>query len=220
MNSNSSNNGTVAVTDSLNDKVVALIVVLTGNNDLFSAYDLTARLRTDPANKGMNIPHNDVRDMVLEEYRNTFCDDYDRTLVKLTCGDDTYIYHPDNVDATEYHLAVKTDTTATTTSTPTTDPAVSSTDTDLTVEKKLNIPKSVLVKLGLSAGKKVRVDSDNGVISLTEVTSSPEKTMFVASDGRLRLCQTTLTEAFGTLPDRYDISVTPDQTTIEVKPRP
>ncbi len=197
----------VVITDTLNDKIIALIVNLTGNDSVFTAFDITKQIRIE--NPAMNVPHVDVRDMILEEYHNTFCDDYERTLTELSVGN-SFVYHPDTVSALSHPLAVQ----------PVADPTPApDTDTDLTVHKRLNIPKWDLQQAGLVAGKMVRidVDTDEGVLSLTEATSSPYETLTVNTDGRLRLNAQTLTKAFGCLPDNYDISRSADDLTIFVK---
>ncbi len=211
----------VVVTDPLNDKVIALICTLTGLNEVFTAFDITKQLRTE--NPLMSVPHDGgVKEMVLEEFNNTFCDDYERTLTELTVGH-SYVYHPDTVSAMTHPLAVQPTAAPVSPTSPT--PALSpDTDTDLTVEKRLNIPKPILEKLGLTAGKMVRIETDYsqsvaGVMSITEVTSSPYDTLQVNSDGRLRLNAKMLTSAFGSLPDKYDIEVSANGMNIEVKPK-
>ena len=203
----------VVVTDSLNDKVIALICKLTDVDTVFTAFDVTKQIRIE--NPTMNVPHADVKEMVLQEWKDTFCDDYERTLTELTVGH-SYVYHPDTVSALTHPLAVQP-TAAPTSSTPAPNPVAA--DTDLTVEKRLNIPKWDLEKLGLVAGKQVRIDIDaaEGVISLTECTSSPYETLTVNADGRLRLNAKTLTEAFGSLPAKYSITRSADDMTIFVK---
>jgi len=203
----------VVVTDALKGKVLDLIISLTEKNEVFTAFDLTEQIRVE--NPTMNIPHNDVRDMVFEEYRNTFCDDYQRTLTLIEKNgrrSDSYVYHLDTVSALTHSLAVQPAVVPTPTSSV-------STDTDLTVEKRLNIPKSILAKLGLVAGKMVRIRTDDGIMSLTEVTASRYETLYVNTDGRLRLNALTLTNAFGRLPDNFDISFNKVDWSIEVKPK-
>jgi hypothetical protein len=215
---NSSPSVAVVITDTLTDKVIALIVVLTGNDTVFTAFDITKQIREE--NPLMNVPHIEVNDMVLAEFNLDFCDDYERTLTDLTVGRASYVYHPDTVLATTHPLAVQPAAGSTPTSPTSPTPGlVPLTDTDLTVEKRLNIPKPFLTKLGLVPGKMVRVDydTDEGVIMLTEVTASPYETLQVNADARLRLSAVMLSKAFGRLPEKFDISVSPDDMIIFVK---
>jgi len=215
MNDGNGNNAptvAVVVTDTLNDKVIALIVSKTAVDAVFTSFDITKQIRVE--NPTMNVPHMDVKDMVFEEFNNTFCDDYERTLTDLTVGSPAYVYHPDTVSALTHPLAVQP------TAAPTAPTASVSDDSDLTAGKRLNIPKWDLQKAGLVPGKQVRIDTDpaTNVMSLTECTSSPYETLTVNADGRLRINARMLTKAFGCLPDKYTITRSADDMTIYVKP--
>jgi len=199
----------VVVTDCLNDKVIDIIAKMTGRDSVFTSFDVTKLIRIE--NPTMNVPHNDVRDMVFEAYQNTFCDDYERTLTELSVGY-SYVYHPDTVSASTHPLAVQPVADDTNT-----DPAVIN-DTDLTTEKRLNISKTHLDAMGLKSGDMVRLDTENGVLSITACTSSPYETLFVNSDGRLRLNARTLTRAFSKLHDKFEILLSSDKTAITVRP--
>ena len=217
-NSNTSNGDNTAVavviTDKLNDKVIIVISNMTDNDEIFTAFDVTKRIRQE--NPTMNVPHNDVRDMVLDSFRTDFCDDYSRECIDLTVAR-AFVYYPDNESPYDHPLAVKPSTPDTDTSDPkpkrTADP-----DSMLTVEKRLNIDKMLLVNLGLVPGKLVKVETISGVMSLTATTDTSGTTLVVNADGRLRLNSRTLTEAFGTLPKQYDIYSNSDITAIIVKP--
>lgn len=206
--------GTVSVTDALNDKVIILICNMTDTSRVFTAFNITEQLRIE--NPLMSVPHNDVKEMVLDLFRNDFCETYASECIDLKRGDNrfrAYVYHPKDMTPFDHKHAVSPAANVTA---PTSTPAPL--DTDLTKHNRLNIPKSDLEKLGLLPGKQVKVESSNGIMSLTEVTSSPYDTLTVNTDGRLRLNATMLTEAFGRLPAKYDIKVSDDDTTIFVKP--
>lgn len=216
MNDPQNTNVAVAVTDTLNNKVVILIASMTDMDEIFTAFDVTEKIRL--VNPGMDVPHQDVKEMVLELYKSDFCDNYDSKCVDLITGDRAYVYYPENASPYDHPKAVAFGTSTNASPATNIDPAAN-TDTDLTVEKRLNIPKEDLEKLGLVAGKQVRidVDTDKGVLSLTEAASSPYETLMVNSDGRLRLNAKTLTNAFGCLPDKYEITCSDDNMTIIVK---
>jgi hypothetical protein len=129
-------------------------------------------------------------------------------LTELTNGQHAYVYHPDNVSAQIHPLAVQ-QTTVTT---------VSNFDTDLTVEKRLNVSKELLVSMSLTAGKLVEVSCSNGVMSLVETTVPSDNTLIVNTDGRLRIGEKTLLESFGQLPAKYNMSVSSDRSSINIKP--
>ena len=206
----------VVIVDTLSDKVIALITSKVSAQILFTAFDITREIRA--ANVGMDVPHRDVRDAVLAEFTadidDDFCMLYERTLTDLVIDTASYVYHPSIVPATNYHLAVQPDA-------PTFIPTPASTadpDSDLTSENRLNIPKPLLESLGLVAGNMVRIDTIDGVMSITECTSTPYETLQINTDGRLRLNAKTLRTAFSSLPTNYDISLSSDGTTIKVKP--
>jgi hypothetical protein len=198
MNDSSPTVAVVGVTDTLMDKVQAVLVILTGKNAVFTAFDITKQLRN--GNAGMDIPHLDVKEMVFEEWKNTFCDEYESTLTELTIGQHAYVYHPETVSPLTHPLAVKPDT--------------DTDDSDLTVESRLNISKPLLSPLNLSAGKLVNVAVDNGVMALTPTTDPAGKTLVVNADGRLRIGEKMLTSAFGQLHTKYDIALSSDTSTI------
>ncbi len=155
----------------------------------------------------MNVPHPDVHEMVLAQYHETFRDDYERTLTERTVGQHSYVYHPDGISAETHPLAVQSA------------PVSVNTDSDLTVEKRLNVSQSVLSLMSLTAGKIVKVSMDSGEISLTATTDPSGDTLVVNSDGRLRIGSQMLTEAFGTLPAKYDVSYDAIESVITIQPQ-
>jgi hypothetical protein len=218
MNGNTDTNGNtndggvaVVITDKLNDKVIIILSAMTDRNELFTIFDITKQVRQE--NPTMNVPHLDVKEMVLDSYRTDFCDEYDRECIDLTVSARAFVYFPKGESPYDYSLAVQP-VTPTPTSTPT---RTSDPNTDLTVENRLNIGKSLLDKLGLIPGKLVKVETYGGIMSLTATTDTSGSTLVVNADGRLRLNSRMLTAAFGTLPDNYDISFNNDDFTIEVK---
>jgi len=196
---------TVVVTDTLLGKVQAILVTLTGKNAVFTAYDVTKQVRIE--NKGMDVPHLDVKEMVREEWVSQFCDDYESTLIELTVGQHAFCYHPDGVSPYTHPLAVKPDTDS------------DNDDSDLTVEERLNIGKANLHILDLKPGQLVNVVVDNGVMSLTKTTDPSGKVLVVNTDGRLRIGKKMLTEAFGQLHTKYDIAISSDTSAIKVSPK-
>lgn len=210
------NVGSVTVTDSLIDKVVDLILTKTEAGLLFTAFDITRQIRSE--NTGMNVPHNDVRETVVAEFRTRFHDEYSRTLTDLTIGASAFVYHPQSVSALSFHLAVQPTTPDIDTDTDTSTDTAAINGTDLTIENRLNIPKTYLDILGLKAGTMVRLDTVNGVLSITETTSCPYETLFVNTDGRLRLNARTLTRAFSQLDSKFEIRMSSDSSAITVRP--
>lgn len=211
MDSNQDTDVTVTVVDSLQDKVVALIAILTGQNAVFTAFDITKQLRIE--NPTMDIPHREVRDIVLQEWKNTFCDEYESTLTELSVGSDAFVYHPETVSPSTHPLAVQ--------------PLMGSgfggddmeEDSDLTVEKRLNVSKEFLRPMNLTAGKLVKVSTTNGVMSIVATTDPSGETVVVNADGRLRLGEKMLTRAFGQLHTKYNIALSSDKSVIKVQPR-
>jgi hypothetical protein len=139
-------------------------------------------------------------------------------LVDLTIGAAAFVYHPQNVPALSFHLAVQPVTPDTDIDTDTSTDIAAINSTDLTVENRLNIPKTYLDILGLKAGNIVRLETENGVLSITETTCMPPETLFVNTDGRLRLNARTLTRAFSKLDSKFEIRLSSDKTAITVRP--
>ena len=108
MGSNQDTDATVTVVDSLQDKVVDLIATLTGQNAVFTAFDITKRLRIE--NPTIDIPHWEVREIVFQEWKNTFCDEYESTLTELSVGSNAFVYHPETVSPSThpFQLAMST----------------------------------------------------------------------------------------------------------------
>ena len=207
-NTNSNTAVAVAVTDKLHDKVVIIIANMTGSGEIFTAFDVTKLARSE--NPIMNVPHEDVKEMVRNLFRSDFCDEYDCRCIELTVSAMAYVYYPKGESPYDHKLAAlpNTDPTA---------PTDADGNTDLTGEKRLNIPASLLDKLALVPGKLVKVETIGGIMSLTATTDPSGSALVVNSDGRLRLNSRMLTKAFGTLPAKYDISYNNDDFSIEVK---
>ena len=194
---------TVTITDQLSDKIVIILEDMIGSNAIFTAFDVTKRIRVE--NPTMDVPHEDVKEMVQDCFYNDFYEDYCRKCIDLTVSARAYVYYPTGKSPYDHPLAVQEVV-------PTT-----KIDTDLTIEKRLNISKHFLTKLGLVPGKLVRVETVDGVMSLTSTTNSSGSTLLVNTDGRVRLNSQMLTEAFGRLPLKYNISFNDDDFSIEVK---
>jgi hypothetical protein len=199
-------NLTVIVTDELQDKVVDVLAVLTGNDGVFTAYDVTKQLRLD--NPTIEIMHDEVKEMVREHWVNMFCDEYESTLTRLTNGRSAFVYHPETVSPMTHPLASHGN--------PAT--AGKSDDTDLTVENRLNVSRDFLRPMDLTAGKLVKVSTTNGVMSIEATTLTVGDTLVVNADGRLRLGENMLTRAFGQLNKKYNIELSSDKSVIKVQP--
>ena len=130
-------------------------------------------------------------------------------MTELTIGQSAYVYHPDTVSSFTHPLAVQDVTTT----------DVTTDDTDLTVEKRLNVSKDLLRPIGLTAGKIVKVSTTNGVMSIEATTLTAGETLIVNSDGRLRLGEKVLTRAFGKIHTKYDISLSSDNSVIKIQPK-
>ena len=63
---NTNSNVAVMIHDKLNDKVVIIVANMTDLDEVFTAYNITEKVRIE--NPTMNIPHNDVKEMVFDLY--------------------------------------------------------------------------------------------------------------------------------------------------------
>ena len=169
MNTTPNSDITVVITDSLSDKIAEVIATLTGLNSVFTAYDITKQIRIE--NPTMNVPHTEVKNIIIEEYKNTFCDEYECTLTELTVGQYAYVYHPESVSPLTHPLVVKHNTTP-----------VNDVDSDLTVENRLNIGKDFLGRMNLTVGKLVKVSTTNGVMSVEPTTDTSGDTLVVNAE--------------------------------------
>jgi len=73
------------------------------NTETFTAFDVTKALRAE--NPNMSILHYEVRTVVHDMFNNEeFFDggDYQRTLVKLKCGPNALVFHPDGFDPLDH----------------------------------------------------------------------------------------------------------------------
>ena len=87
------------LTQSQVDQVEAQVEAVTGDKQMFTAFDITRRLRA----KGEHIAHSDVRDVVHGMYRDgEMHDDYIRTLQNINTSDTAFVYHMPSHDLSEY----------------------------------------------------------------------------------------------------------------------
>ena len=203
----------VIVTDELQDKVIAVLAVLTGNDGVFTAYDVTKQLRLD--NPTIEIMHDEVKEMVREHWVNMFCDECESTLTELTTGQYAHIYHPETVSPITHPMAVNPVLTA---GFGGGDDDDVSEDSDLTVEKRLNVSRDFLRPMDLTAGKIVKVSTTNGVMSIEPTADPSGETLVVNADGRLRLGEKMLTRSFNELHTKYHIELSSDKSVIKVQP--
>jgi len=80
--------------------VKQLILQLTGNADMFTAFDITMMLRR--ANPSTNVRHGEVRDIVHNLYEGNQMNGFVRTLQRMDSGQDTFVYHVYGTDAEDY----------------------------------------------------------------------------------------------------------------------
>lgn len=82
------------------DAVKEVVAEITAKNEIFSAFDVTRRLRNI---KGLSVFHSEVRRLVHEMYGDMELPmDYTRSDFVLPNGRNTIIYHSSSVDSTSY----------------------------------------------------------------------------------------------------------------------
>ena len=80
-------------------KVETQVIGLTGDKQMFTAFDVTRRLRA----KGEDVRHYEVKSVVHDFFaRGQMGMDYDRT-VRNVAGGSPFIYHPDTKDPEDYN---------------------------------------------------------------------------------------------------------------------
>jgi hypothetical protein len=204
-----------------------VIAEFTGQNKVFTAFDVTQKIRGDGVLS--NVRHSEVKEMIFQDWKDTFCDDYESTLTKLKIGDKTmnaYVYHPENVSPTTHPLAiveeedeeVEDDNTVVNID----EVDIAHVTKELTEsEKRLSIPKDFLAAIGLSAGKIVYLDISDArkIIIRTDNSSNSNMAFYsVNADGRLRFSKSILDKIFQQDNNKYNIYVTPNKSIIEVMP--
>jgi len=87
----------------LEQKIRAKVWSMVRGTETFTAFDVTTALRAE--NPNMSILHYEVRTVVHDMFENDeFFDggDYQRTLVKLKCGPNALVFHPDGFDPLDH----------------------------------------------------------------------------------------------------------------------
>jgi len=90
----------------LEQKIRAKVWSMVLNTETFTAFDVTKVLRNE--NPTMSLLHYEVRTVVHEMFNNDeFFDggDYQRTLVKLKCGPNALVFHPDGLNPLDHPQA-------------------------------------------------------------------------------------------------------------------
>jgi hypothetical protein len=203
--------------------VSEVISEFTGQNKVFTAFDVTQKIRGDGVIT--NIRHSEVKEMVFQEWKDTFCDDYESTLTELKIGDKTmnaFVYHPEGVLPTTHHLAVVDEVE---------DEEVEMDELnivcvtkDLTFcEQRLSIPKGFLLAIGLKAGHIVNVSVDisnsRKIVIKKDDGSDTNATLYsINTDGRLRFSRSVLNKIFNQDSFKYNIYLISDKNIVEVIP--
>jgi bifunctional DNA-binding transcriptional regulator/antitoxin component of YhaV-PrlF toxin-antitoxin module len=202
-----------------------VIADFTGQNKVFTAFDVTQKIRGDGVLS--NVRHSEVKEMVFQDWKDTFCDDYESTLTELKIGDKTmnaYVYHPVNISPTTHPLAVveENEEIEENEEVEIDDISTSYVTVDLTAsEKRLSIPKGMLAAIGLKAGHIVYLDvSDSRKIVIRKDEDSHFKMPFysINTDGRLRISKPVLDKIFKQDICKYNIYVITNKSVIEVIP--
>jgi hypothetical protein len=190
-------------------KVETQVIGLTGDKQMFTAFDVTRRLRA----KGEDVRHYDVKSVVHDCFaRGQMGMDYDRT-VRNVAGGSPFIYHPDTKDPEAYDPhelgssvqappaipdAVNTPSSVVTTnvSAPI---HVSTFDVSRNARGRVRITSQYLKKIGVHAGdavfcypvgKVIRISSDR-------ISGLHDETLYFADEyGNIRLNSRFLDKVF------------------------
>lgn len=213
----------------LASKVLKIVDSWTNEGHMFTAFDVTVQLRKD----GESVAHWEVRDEVRGLFNDgvfsTYC--YGRQLVDVMSAS-TFVYYniQDGSDTTKYDPywlnAVSTpfDSPIPAT-TPAIVPAVGVNTTsqvvaELTSENRLNISSILLRKMGVKPGDFVSVDciiEKNTPMVYVTSGNGGDNLQVADVDGRIRLSESTLKEAFLTVQSEYTITYDNKDNSIYVK---
>lgn len=152
----------------LKTQINTVLLHLTNNNKLFTAFDVTNKLRES----GVTCFHSDVKKEVHESFSGTDAPlDYTRTQMQMPNGKVAFVYHPSTIDASEYDTDnVDNDSSVVV--------AVNKVNSDDCFSRdrrgRLCIPKKLLYKINVDPFGPVSVDASN-------------KTKVVVREGRHRI---------------------------------
>jgi bifunctional DNA-binding transcriptional regulator/antitoxin component of YhaV-PrlF toxin-antitoxin module len=205
----------------LKEEVKKVLDVFTNEDKVFTAFDVTMALRK--VIKG-TVKHSEVKDIIFQEWKDTFCESYESTLTKIDIGGgittNAYVYHPENVPATTHFLAVQDADEEEDNSFIAVNIAYTTRELS-TSEKRLSIPKEMLIKNNMKAGDVVYADtSDSQKITIKKDNSSNSNMSIysINADGRLRFSKAILDKVFKKESDKYNIYATFKKNIIEVMP--
>jgi hypothetical protein len=203
----------------LKEEVNEAIDVFVNADEVFTAFDVTKTLRK--VVKG-GIRHNEVKNIVFQEWKDTFCDTYERTLTELEIDGkrvSAYVYHPETVSAKTHPFAVQ-DEEETKEDDNFVDVNIAYTTRELSnSEKRLSIPKEMLINCNMKAGDVVYVDTSNSQkITISKDNNSNMSIYSINADGRLRFSKVILDKVFNKESDKYNIYATFKKNIIEIMP--
>ena len=91
--------------------IVEVLEAKVQNGDIFTVFDVTQEVRK-ALGRGNNVSHNDVRNIIGNEFRTGQMQGYERDLctLELPNSPQAFVYYPDNKEASNYHLVADGDT--------------------------------------------------------------------------------------------------------------
>lgn len=170
-------------------------------NKLFTAFDVTREVR-NRVGRSVQVPHEDVKQIVNEMFSNGKMDSYTRTIADfLAFNPQPFIYHNINDSYTNYTLQEEEEVVA----------SVCRTDARGT----LCVPSILLRNAGLNPYDIVSVTTDalNGSLIISKITQNPLTTYTVDEYGNVRITQGILVKA-GMGGDEYNITGDTDKITV------
>jgi len=134
--------------------IVEILEAKIQNKDFFTAFDVTQEVRKS-LGKSNNVSHNDVRNIIINEFRTGQMPGYERDLctLELPNSPQAFVYHPDDEEVSNYYLISKDDTN---TDSNTDSNTVVDNDSDnvvtMTAAGRIDIPKKLLNQVNALGG--------------------------------------------------------------------
>lgn len=186
------------------------VSLLTQSNNLFTAFDVTNKLRGE--HQDLEIGHKEVRMIVDSMYKiGQMGQDYTRTSTVMQNGQSAFVFHNITDAPTNHPFAEKPTVTDSDDSDP--DPAtavlvglVGHDVVEVTKESRLNIPQKLLRNVDMHPFDDVylNINDNSNTVSLNRyvVTDIPLK---VNADGAVRISQSHLVKKFGKVSQFYKV---------------
>ena len=213
------NNGTtfqdvVAGRADVKQNVQDAINTMVGVDRLFTAWDVTVLARQNTGKVLGN--HTGVLKHIIHELMEPLPDDYEKTLITLTSGEQAFLYHPIDKLPSDYHLCDDFQDVDDNIQ----DNIISIPQKTVRKSTRISVPKGLLTQVGLKSGDNAYLSliagSESGLEIFTQRAIVEQTSAKINEEGRLRLRVSQLKD-YGLVGDEFDISLGLNGKSITIK---